>query len=266
MRWPLLAGLILLLVAHAGAAPGTTSWSDEFNGPAGAPPDPAVWTAEVGGHGWGNEELEFYTGRRENAWLDGQGHLVIEARRESFQGRAYTSARLITKGKFAHAYGRFAARIKLPRGRGIWPAFWIMGDNIEQADWPGCGEVDILEVLGHEPGKLYGTMHGPGYSGDKGIGTSWTLTAGGSFADDFHVFAIEWTRSPAAIRWFVDEACYQTLTPKDLHGAAWVFTRPFFILLNVAVGGDWPGAPDATTVFPQQMVVDWVRVRDLPAP
>jgi len=266
--------VLFALIGMRATAGGVTVWSDEFNGPAGAAPNPAVWTAEVGGNGWGNQELEFYTDRRENARLDVKGHLVIEARKEPFKGRAYTSARLITKGTFAHAYGRFEARIRLPRGRGIWPAFWIMGDNIDQVDWPKCGELDILEVLGHEPGKVHGTIHGPGYSDegdakgddDKGIGASWSLPNGGSFADDFHVFAIEWTRSPAAIRWFVDDTCYQTRTPADLHGATWLFNRPFFQLLNVAVGGDWPGAPDQATVFPQRMVVDWVRVRELPDP
>jgi beta-glucanase (GH16 family) len=145
-----------------------------------------------------------------------------------------------------------------------------MGDNIDKVDWPKCGEIDILEVLGQEPGKVYGTLHGPGYSEDgkakadedRGIGSQWVMPKGGSLADDFHVYAVEWT--PKSIKWFVDETCVQTRTPKDLHKAKWVFNRPFFILLNVAVGGDWPGAPDATTVFPQQMLVDYVRVLDLP--
>jgi beta-glucanase (GH16 family) len=263
--------MLASLPVLASAAPmGATVWSDEFDGPAGTAPDSTNWTLETGGHGWGNEELEFYTDRRDNSRLDGEGHLIIEARKEAFKEREYTSARMITKGKFAHRYGRFEARIKLPKGQGIWSAFWIMGDNIDKAGWPGCGEVDILELLGHEPGKVYGTMHGPGYSDEgkidpkdsHGIGSQWVLPDGGSFADDFHVFAVEWT--PKSIRWFVDETCYQTRTIKDLHGAKWVFDRPFFFLLNVAVGGDWPGVPDVTTPFPQRMVVDYVRVLDLP--
>jgi len=274
----LLAAAFLAVVCAAPASAGTPGlvWSDEFDGPAGAPPDTRYWTAEVGGHGWGNDELEFYTARRENSRLDGKGHLVIEARREKYENRDFTSARLVTKDKVAHAYGRFEARINLPQGQGIWPAFWIMGDNIEKAGWPACGEVDVMEFLGHEPGTVYGTLHGPirtstttgedsvsDYGNEEGgVGVAFRLPEGKRFPGSFRVFAIEW--EPAEIRWLVDGQVYSKHTPKDLGRGTWVFDRPFFILLNVAVGGSWPGAPDRTTVFPQRMIVDWVRVSSMP--
>jgi beta-glucanase (GH16 family) len=247
----------------AGPPPGALTWSDEFDGPAGAMPDPTRWAFDLGGGGWGNEELESYTDRPENARLDGSGFLVIEARREAFTGRDgiprdYTSARLRTKGLFAQAYGRFEARMKIPAGQGMWPAFWLLGDDIDRVSWPGCGEIDIMENIGKEPATVHGTLHGPGYSGAQGIGALYSLPAG-RFADAFHVFAVEW--EPAAIRWYVDDVLYETRTPADLPGGArWAFDHPFFVIVNLAVGGRWPGNPDATTVFPQTLVVDYVRV------
>ena len=170
----------------------------------------------------------------------------------------YTSARLKTQGKFAQTYGRFEARIRVPRGQGIWPAFWMLGADIDQVGWPRSGEIDVMENIGREPAIVHGTMHGPGYSGGSGIGGAYTL-ASGPFADDYHVFAVEWM--PGEIRWFVDDTEYRRSTPASLPaGAAWVFDHPFFMLLNVAVGGAWPGDPDASTQFPQQMLVDYVRV------
>ena len=173
--------------------------------------------------------------------------------------RNYTSARLKTLGKFSQTYGRFEARIKIPRGQGIWPAFWMLGDDIDKPGWPTCGEIDIMENIGKEPGIVHGTIHGPGYSGDKGIGSPYALATDQRFADDFHVYAVEW--EPAAIRFYVDDHLYATRTPEELpKGTKWVYDHPFFLLLNVAVGGGWPGNPDSTTVFPQTMLVDYVRV------
>jgi beta-glucanase (GH16 family) len=234
------------------------TWQDEFDGPAGGAVDPNHWTNEVGGGGWGNNELEYYTAGAHNASLDGAGHLVIEARRESTGGNAYTSARLKTAGHFAQAYGRFEARIKAPTGSGIWPAFWMLGDNIGTVGWPTSGEIDVMEIVGPKPSTVYGTGHAGGSGGHWSGGGSFTLSSG-VFSDDYHVFAAEWT--PDAIRWYVDGALYYTLNKSSLAaGQAWNFDHPFFLLLNVAVGGNWPGAPAADAVFPQRMYVDYVRV------
>src|SRR5882724_4147519 len=239
------------------------AWSDEFNGPDGSAVDSTKWTFDVGGKGWGNNELETYTSRTANAHVE-NGSLVINAIKETFTGadnttRNYTSARLLTKHKFSQTYGRFEARIKIPFGQGIWPAFWMLGDDIDKVGWPTCGEIDVMENIGREPGIVHGTFHGPGYSGGKGVGAAYTLTGGRKFSDDFHTFAVEW--EPNVIRFYVDGNLYQTRTPADLpQGTSWVFDHPFFIILNVAVGGGWPGNPDATTNFPQQMQVDYVRV------
>ena len=171
----------------------------------------------------------------------------------------YTSARLITKGKFDLKYGRFEARIKVPRGQGVWPAFWMLGNNIDTAGWPQSGEIDIMENIGREPSIVHGTVHGPGYSGANGIGTPFSLSGNTPFADGFHTYAIEWSASE--MRWYVDNIQYQVLTPKNLpQGSTWVFDHPFFMILNFAVGGSWPGNPDANTTFPQAMQVDFVRV------
>jgi len=237
-------------------------WSDEFSAPNGSLPDSSKWIMETGGGGWGNHELESYTNRARNARVQ-NGNLVITAHKETYKGadgitRQYTSARLKTLGLFEQKYGRFEARIKIPRGQGMWPAFWMLGNNIGTVDWPGCGEIDIMENIGKEPDKMHGTIHGPGYSGSEGLGGSYTLPSG-KFADNFHIFALEW--EPSAIRFYVDGNLYETRTPADLPaGKTWVFDHPFFILLNVAVGGGWPGNPDRPTVFPQRMVVDYVKV------
>ena len=227
-------------------------WADEFNG---TTLDSTKWVQETGGNGWGNAELEYYTNGGHNAHV-ANGYLVIEARAESFGGRAYTSARLKTQGLGAWQYGRFEARIQIPRGQGLWPAFWMLGDNITQVGWPTCGEIDIMENIGKEPAIVHGTVHGPGYSGANGISSPYTL-ATGAFADSFHVFAVEW--DPIQIRWYVDSALYKIVEPSYVPGT-WVFDHPFFIILNVAVGGYWPGNPDPSTVFPQTMRVDYVRV------
>ncbi len=227
-------------------------WHDEFDGSA---IDATKWTLEIGGHGWGNAEKVFYTNRPENARIE-DGQLVIEAHNEKFINRTYTSTRLKTQGLGAWQYGRIEARIRIPRGQGLWPAFWMLGDNIQETGWPDCGEIDIMENIGKEPGRVHGTVHGPNYSGSQGVGGPYVLDAG-AFADDFHVFAIEWEED--AIRWYVDDTLYKTVTPKDVPGR-WVYDHPFFIILNVAVGGYWPGDPDETTTFPQTMRVDHVRV------
>lgn len=270
---------VLTLVAACGAkqpaspAPSATPspggaawqlfWSDEFDAPDDAAPEPAKWVYDVGGGGWGNNELQSYTDRRENAVIRG-GALVIRAVRETFTGRdgirrEYTSARLKTQGTFTQTYGRFEARIRIPRGQGIWPAFWMLGQDITSVGWPACGEIDVMENIGREPTIVHGTLHGPGYSGGQGIGAAFTHPAGRPFADDFHVYTIEWESQ--AIRWYVDGSQFQSRSAADLPGGArWVFDHPFFMLLNVAVGGNWPGHPDATTTFPQEMIVDWVHV------
>jgi len=238
-------------------------WSDEFNGPDGSSVDRSKWVLETGSEGWGNNELEYYTDRAANVFLR-DGNLVIRALSENYpesdpKGRKYTSGRLKTLGKFSRTYGRFEARIKLPFGQGMWPAFWMLGDDIEKADWPGCGEIDIMENVGKEPSMIHGSIHGPGYTGNVGIEAPYTLPGGKRFADDFQVFAVEW--SPDSIAFFVDQTMYVKRTRADLRpGWKWVFDKPFFLILNLAVGGDWPGAPDSSTRFPQEMLVDYVRV------
>ncbi|HET7107611.1 MAG TPA: glycoside hydrolase family 16 protein [Candidatus Acidoferrum sp.] len=240
----------------------TLTWSDEFDAPDGSAPDPKKWTEETGGGGWGNNELEYYTARRINSYVE-HGNLVIAALQEKFTGpdgvtRDYTSARLKTEKLFTQKYGKFEARIRIPKGQGLWPAFWMLGDDIPAKGWPACGEIDIMENIGREPAKVYGTIHGPGYSGDKSLGALYAFPSGNA-ADDFHVFAVEW--EPNEIRFYVDGHLYETRTPADLPaGARWAFDHPFFLILNVAVGGGWPGNPDASTKFPQQMLVDYVRV------
>lgn len=238
-------------------------WSDEFDGPSGSAVDSGKWSFDIGGNGWGNNELETYTSRLANSNLEG-GLLVIKTLKETFTGpdnftRNYTSARLLTKSKFTQAYGRFEARIRVPYGQGIWPAFWMLGDNIDTVSWPTCGEIDIMENIGKEPAIVHGTVHGPGYAGGSGITAAYSLPNGQKFSDDFHTFAVEW--EPNVMRFYVDGLLYKTRSPADLPaGTPWVFNHPFFIILNVAVGGGFPGNPDATTVFPQQMLVDYVRV------
>ena len=243
--------------ARAGS-PWQLVWSDEFNGTDGSLPDPTKWAMETGNWGWGNNELENYTNRAVNAQQK-SGNLIITALKENYGGSAYTSARIKTQTLFEHTYGRVEARIKIPFGQGIWPAFWMLGADINTNPWPACGEIDIMENIGREPSMVHGTIHGPGYSGGSAIGSSYTLPSG-NFADTFHVYAVEW--APNEIKFFVDNTLYATRTPAEIPGKTWVFQHNFFILLNVAVGGYWPGNPDGTTTFPQTMLVDYVRVYD----
>jgi len=256
---------LLLLGATACRAPSSPSqlswqlaWSDEFEGPAGSPPDPAKWNHDVGTD-WGNAQLEYDTDRTENVSLDGNGHLAITARREAWLGRDYTSGRIQTSGHFAQAGGRFEARIRVPVGQGLWPAFWLLGANFASVGWPACGEIDVMEYRGQEPRVVVGSLHGPGYSGGSAVTTRYQLPGTAGFDQDFHVFAVEWVDD--RITWFVDEVPYLAVRRADLPpGGAWVFDHPFFVILDLAVGGHFVGPPDANTVFPQSMLVDWVRV------
>jgi beta-glucanase (GH16 family) len=236
----------------------TIVWHDEFDGPE---LDLKNWTFDLGGGGWGNQEWEAYTDRPENVRVE-KGMLVIEARKEeaTFSGRPYSSARIKTQGLHAWQYGRIEARLKLPYGQGIWPAFWMLGENINTKGWPGGGEIDTLEFIGREPDHIYATVHAPGYSGGKGVGSNLVVSAD-SLRNDFHVYAIEWEENE--IRWYFDDQEYFKLTAEDVPGE-WIFDHPFFIILNLAVGGGWPGYPNDTTVFPQFLHVDYVRVYQRP--
>jgi uncharacterized protein (TIGR03437 family) len=252
------AALLAAASAWSQTAPAQTSWqllwSDEFNGPAGSQPNPTYWTYDLGTDCCGNDELETYTNAAENAHMDGLGHLDIHV--ENPNPGVYTSARIKTEGLFGVEYGRIEARIKIPFGQGMWPAFWMLGNNITTVNWPACGEIDIMENVGFTPAIAYGSLHGP---------NSYNATAqyqlpSGNLSDDFHVFAVEW--SPQQIAFYVDGNLYETDMQSDA-GSGWVFNvpnNPFFIILNVAVGGDWPGSPNSTTQFPQDMLVDYVRV------
>jgi beta-glucanase (GH16 family) len=259
-----LASLLLLPGCSGGKSPASQppalatspawvlDWSDEFDG---IELDRTKWIAELGGGGWGNHELQYYTGRAENLRVTG-GNLIIEARLESFERSEFTSARIKTAGLKERTYGRYEARIKLPKGQGIWPAFWLLGSNVATAGWPRCGEIDIMENIGKEASLVHGTMHGPGYSGADGFGKPNELV-GAAFSDDFHVFAVEW--EPGEVRWYRDGVLFNRARPQLVKGE-WVFEHPFFVILNLAVGGDWPGSPDGSTPLPQQMIVDYLRV------
>ena len=233
-------------------------WSDEFEGAKGTALDASKWGYDVGGHGWGNKQLEFNREGTSNAALDGEGNLAITARKETYEKNEYTSARILTKGKFEHTYGKIEARIKLPKGQGIWPAFWMLGADFPEVGWPACGEIDILEYRGQDVASILGSLHGPGYSGGDPISRGYSLSEGG-FDENFHVFGVTW--DPGRIAWHVDGEIYGVATPGSLpNGAEWVFNHPFFIIMNVAVGGNFVGDVGPNTEFPQAMLVDWVRV------
>jgi len=272
----MLRSTVLVLVSAAALFGQTTSgwklvWSDEFNAPAGTPPDPSKWNYDLGGGGWGNGELEVYTNSQQNVFQDGKGNLVIRAIRDA--NGNYTSTRLQTGSPTASThttdlswqYGRISARIKIPYAKGVWPAFWMLGENIGTAGWPTCGEIDIMENFGALRNNLTtnaGTAHGPGYSAGAGITNKYTLPMGQTVSDDFHIYAIEW--GPDSVEWSVDGVSYHKVTPASLPaGKQWVFNAPFFLLLNMAVGGTTSpsGTPDKTAPFaPQDMLVDYVRV------
>jgi beta-glucanase (GH16 family) len=234
------------------------TWSDDFNDSVGTQPDTTKWAYDIGtgNNGWGNAELQYYTSRPSNIQMDGEGNLVITARSESFSGSGYTSARIKTKGLFSQAYGRFEARIKTPTGPGVWPAFWMLGSNIDEVPWPQCGEIDIMEQRGQQPDVTIGSVHGPGYSGGNAKGKPYTKLDG-RFDTKFHVYAVEW--GEGYIDYFVDDYLYQRITPSDVTGE-WVYNHPFFLILNVAVGGNFVGFPTTGTPFPTSMVVDYVKV------
>ncbi len=249
-------------------------WADEFD--TDGTPNPDIWGYDTGTgfNGWGNSELQFYTSRPQNITVQ-NGVLLITAQKENFQNSTYTSARLSTKGKFEQQYGRFEARIRLPAGSGLWPAFWLLGADCENvgeqldSNWPLCGEIDIMEYRRQEPTEISGTIHGPGYSGlttpqgqiTKSYDIGERLDAG------FHIFGIEWGQD--YINFYVDDVLYNQITPADLvvtpenetgELGEWVFNKPYYIILNLAVGGNFPGAPDTDEIFPQTMLVDYVRV------
>jgi beta-glucanase (GH16 family) len=263
IRAAALAACLALPAACSGggddAAAWELVWSDEFDGPAGGAPDPARWTAEVGGHGWGNQELQHYTDARDNVALDGAGHLAITARRQTHEARAFTSGRLTTRRKFQQAYGRFEARLKLPTGKGLWPAFWMLGADLDSGvRWPDCGEIDIVEGRGAQPWRVSGAVHGPGYSAGNARIAEYVTADRRDLTAEFHVYAVEW--DPEEIRFFVDDRRYHSVRPGVLPGGApWVFDHPFFLILNVAVGGSFGGPPDDTTPFPQALLADHVR-------
>lgn len=264
-------GLLLLALTACQSTdrelPNTPQWrltfADEFNGPADSQVNSDKWVIVQGGNGWGNRELQTYTDRTENLRLDGEGNLVIEARQETFAGidrieRPYTSARIHTLGRFSQVYGRFEARLKVPEDQGIWPAFWLLGERYNDVGWPRCGEIDIMENVGSHPTRAHGTLHGPVYYGDDGYQVTRELTDGSKFADGFHVFAVEW--EPGEFRWYVDGEQYGSYTRKGDDDPQWVYDTHHFILLNLAVGGHWPGNPDASTRFPKRYLIDYVRV------
>lgn len=230
-------------------------FQDEFN--TNGSPNSNFWNFNIGTgtNGWGNNELQYYTSRPENIQIV-NGNLKITAKQELYMGSSYTSARIYSKGKIEQKYGRIEARIKLPLGKGIWPAFWMLGADSDIVSWPQCGEIDIMEYLGNSPTKVFGSVHGPGYSGGQSISKTYTLT-NSRFDTEFHIFGIEWGEN--YINYYVDNVLYNQITPADVTGE-WVFNKPFYLILNVAVGGNLPGSPNSQTSFPQSMLVDYVRI------
>lgn len=271
-----LTALFLLAPAlHAADSRWNLTWSDEFESPAGAPPDAKKWAAETGDNGWGNDELEYYCapGSKEgpcdpktpNAAQDGKGRLVLQAVKNS--SGTWTSGRFKTLGLAQFQYGRIEARVRLPVGSGLWPAFWLLGADISTTGWPACGEIDVMENVpagvpgGLGPDTVKATVHGPGYSGVHGVGQNLVLPGGGRVDDEFHVYGTIWSKGK--VQFYVDDASkpFLTVTPKSLpKGKAWVFDKPFFLIMNLAVGGSWPKNPAADTPNPAKMIVDYVRV------
>jgi beta-glucanase (GH16 family) len=248
------------------------AWSDEFDGPAGTPPDPAVWGYEIGDgamngiSGWGNNEREYYTDAPENAAMDGEGNLVITAREangslDCYYGPCeYTSARLLTQNRAEFAYGRIESRLRVPEGLGMWPAFWGLGTDLGDVGWPTSGEIDFMEFVGRRPNEVHGTLHGPGYSGGGGISGSHSFGQG--MHEEFHTIAIEW--EPDVIRFYVDDIQYHQVTAATVAPRQWAFNKPFFLLLNLAVGGNFPGPVGPDTEFPNEYTIDYVRVYQAP--
>lgn len=233
----------------------TKIWADEFDGPN---INSNYWTHELGNHGWGNQELQNYTDSPDNSFIS-DGKLIIEAKEENSNGSNYSSARMITADKFEFAFGRVDVRAKLPEGQGIWPAIWMLGANFFDSGWPSCGEIDIMELVGHQPNIVHGTAHwGIDNDNHKYSGSSKVLGGGEKYSEKFHVFSIIW--EPNLIRFLVDDDPYFTITPGSMQGQPYPFNQEFFFIVNIAVGGQWPGSPDASTQFPQQMIIDYMRV------
>ncbi len=229
-------------------------WAEEFDGQT---IDANSWTHEIGGNGWGNNELQYYTDNSDNSFQSG-GYLVIEAKKEKIDQNDYTSARLVSAGKREFQYGRIDIRAKCPSGRGIWPALWMLGSDFYSSGWPSCGEIDIMELIGNQPGIIHGTAHyGENPAQHQYMGGQ-SYLVGETYADKFHVFSLKWKEN--SIEWLVDGKSFFTLTPDKIGDHPWPFNNPFFFIMNVAVGGNWPGSPDESTAFPQQLVVDYIRV------
>lgn len=253
--------LTLIALGTSLSALGQTSgnwqlvWSDEFSQANGSAPNSDNWNYDIGGGGWGNQEIQYYTDSTNNA-REENGMLVIEAREENFGGRNHTSARLKTQGKHSWQYGKFEARVKVPSGSGLWPAVWMLGTDIGSVGWPQCGEIDIMEFVGREPYEVFGTIHGPGYAGGNAVGQIITRTE--PISDDFHIFSVEW--DDEEIRWYFDGEHYFTADPTDVFGNEWVYDHEFFIIMNLAIGGTFGGNLDPNVNFPKQMLVDYIRV------
>jgi beta-glucanase (GH16 family) len=232
----------------------TLAWSDEFSGNS---INTQNWNFEAGGGGWGNNELEYYTSRSQNAFVS-SGNLVIEARQEPYGGSNYTSARMNSSGKQQFTFGRIDIRAKLPVSSGMWPALWMLGANFSTAGWPGCGETDIMELIGKNPSQVVGSMHWKQGDGTEGtFNNSYNLSSQ-DFSKQFHVFSLIWTQD--TVQFLVDDHMYVNGSSQNVASGTYPFNSPFFFIFNVAVGGDWPGSPDGTTIFPQRMFVDYVRV------
>jgi beta-glucanase (GH16 family) len=229
-------------------------WSDEFNG---TKLNTTNWMYNTGGNGWGNNELQNYTNREDNTYIY-DGKLVIEAKSEAFGNNNYTSARLSSQGKKSFTYGRVDIRARVPIGQGIWPALWMLGSNIGSVGWPLCGEIDIMEVIGKQPKTVFGTMHWRNSAGNTISKGGNTAVSSGTMGDVFHVFSIIWDESE--IKWYLDDVQYHVVARSQVGATDYPFNKPFFFLINVAVGGNWPGKPDATTIFPQRLLVDYIRV------
>lgn len=233
----------------------TLAWSDEFSGNS---LNLSNWNQELGNNGgWGNHELEFYTNSPKN-YLVSNGNLIIEARKEEIGGQHYSSGRMTTQGKKTFTFGRIDIRAKLPVAKGLWPALWMLGSNITSVPWPGCGETDIMELIGTYPSRVHGTAHWKRPDGAHDSKGAQFDLAGANFSQQFHVFSLIWTTDQ--MKWLVDDQLYLTVVKADVGTSNYPFNLPSFLIFNVAVGGDWPGPPDASTIFPQRMIVDYVRV------
>jgi len=230
-------------------------WQDDFDGPAGSSPDPTKWIYDVGGTGWGNQELQFYTARPQNVFLDGDSTLYIHAAAESYMGLAYTSGRIKTQGLFEQTYGRFEAMIRVPAGQGLWSSFWLEGNDRDVVGWPDCGDINIMSMFGSDLTTNRAGAHGPGYNED--VRAFAGLPGSPNLSDAFHLFAVEW--DPDQVRYYIDDVLFATKGPADLpSGATWVQNHPYFLVLNLAVGGH-AGTP-SSSAFPADLKVQYVRV------